>query len=69
MPNYLTAQDVAGLKGEKKPLQNKIQIMVDRLNKLGISKPDEWTYAWAVAILVLCRFHHYPKYKQVFAIL
>ena len=69
MPNYITARDKAGLLDVKKPLLNKIQIMIDRLNKLGVSKPDEWTYAWAVAIVVLCHFKVFPKYKQVWAIL
>ena len=69
MPNYVTKRDVLGWKDPKKPLLNKVQIMVDRLHRVGVRKPDEWTFAWAAAIAVLCRFETFPKYKHVFSIL
>ena len=69
MQFYISKNEVDGLNCHKKPLANKIQLIVDRLCKLGIMKPDEHTFACAVAILVLCHFQIFPKYKQVFAIL
>ena len=61
MPFYITKREGNCLKHPKKPLANKIQLMVDRLTKLGINKPDEVTFACAVAIVVLCHFQVYPK--------
>ena len=69
MPFYISKSELDGLNDPKRPLANKIQIIVDRLCKLGIMKPDEYTFAWAVGIVVLCHFQDYPKYKHVFAIL
>ena len=64
--NYYTEQDWAGLLSSTKPLMNKVQIIVDRFMSLGITCPDEWTIAWATAILVRCHFRVFPKYKAVF---
>ena len=58
-----------GLNDPKNPLAKKVQIMVRRLCKLGITRPDEYTFAWAVGIVVLCHFEVYPACKDVFAIL
>ena len=70
MPNYISKSEVDGLNDPKNPLAKKVQIMAKRLCKLGITKPDEITFAWAVGIVVLCHFQEdYPHYKHVFAIL
>ena len=69
MPFYISKSEVDGLNDPKNPLAKKVQIMAKRLCKLGITKPDEYTFAWAVGIVVLCHFQTFPKYKQVFAIL
>ena len=66
--NYYTEQDWAGLLSSTKPLMNKVQIIVDRFMSLGITCPDEWTVAWAMAVLVLSHFRVFPKYKAIFAI-
>ena len=69
MPEYISKSEVDGLKDPKNSLAKKVKIMAERLCKLGITKPDEKTFAWAVGIVVLCHFQDYPKYKHVFAIL
>ena len=66
--NYYTEQDWAGLLSSTKPLMNNVQIIVDRFMSLGITCPDEWTIAWATAILVLCHFKVFPKYRSIFDI-
>ena len=66
--NYYTEQDWAGLLSSTKPLANKVQIIVDRFMSLGITNPDEWTIAWAIAVLILSHFRVFPKYKSIFAI-
>ena len=70
MPNYISKSEVDGLHDPKNPLAKKVQIMAKRLCKLGITKPDEITFAWAVGVVMLCHFQEdYPHYKHVFAML
>ena len=67
--NYFTATDWQGLESPTKPLQNKIQLVVDRLVSLGINNPDEWTLAWSLGIIVLCHFPVWPKYRSIYNML
>ena len=43
--------------------------MVDRWTRLGLSNPDEWTFAWGTGIITLSHFPQYPSYKAVHTIL
>ena len=52
------------------PLRNKIQVIVDRMLKLGLEGPvDEYTFGYAIALLLLTHFHTFPKYQEVFDML
>ena len=65
--NYLTEQDMANLRDERRPLANKMQVIVDRLVRLGVSSPDEVTIAWCAGVVVLCHFTKPPLYSSIFA--
>ena len=67
--NYLTESDWTGLRCSKRSLESKTQLLVDRMVRIGLRKPDEVTIAWAVAILVLTHFSQFPLYKSIHAIL
>ena len=67
--NYLTATDWQHLRCSKRALANKIQVVVDRWVRLGLTSCDEWTFAWGVGVVVLSHFEEYPLYVSVFAIL
>ena len=67
--NYLTASDWQHLRCFKRPLANKIQVVVDRWVRLGLTSCDEWTFAWGVGVVVLSHFDEFPLYSSVFAIL
>ena len=65
MTSYLTGQDWDGLRCAQRPLANKVQVIVDRLVRLGVRSPDEHTIAWGVGIVMLCHFTTYPMYQTV----
>ena len=67
--DYYTASDWLEFRSDTRPLQSKIQRMVDRWTRLGLSNPDEWTFAWGIGIITLSHFPQYPSYKAVHTIL
>ena len=65
--SYLTEQDMVNLRDERRPLANKLQVIVDRLIRLGVNSPDEVTIAWCVGVVVVCHFTSFPLYSSIFA--
>ena len=63
--NYFTDSDIQALRGEKRPLANKIQVVVDRFVRLGLNSPDEWTIAWSVGVVILSHYTTFPLYQSV----
>ena len=47
----------------------KAQALVDRMERIGIRNPDEYTYAYALATLIIIHFTIFPKYKQIYSFL
>ena len=58
---HYTRQDWFDLRSDSKSLQCKIQVVVDRWVRLGVSNPDEWSYAWGVGIVVPSHFPQFPS--------
>ena len=66
---YLTENDWAGLHTAKKTLASKLQIIADRLVRIGLCSPDEYTFAWGLGLVLHCHFPRYPSYAAVHGLL
>ncbi len=66
--NFLTEADWEKLHSDRTSLAGKIQVLVDRLQRLGLRYAHEQTVKWAVAILVVLMWQasgSFPEYSAI----
>ena len=68
-PNYLTAGEWDTLRSSQRSVDLKIQVLADRMVAIGLRNPDEWTFAWALSLVIVSHFETLPMYKQISAML
>ena len=64
--NYFTQAELDFLKGCNS-INAKMTCMVERAMAVGCTKPEEDTYRWCVAMLLLCHYQHVPTPKEIYA--
>ena len=67
---YLTQEEWGKLMSTSISVLTKMDLLVTRILRLGITRPHEQTYKWAVGVLLICHWtKSFPKYSEVFIIL
>ena len=64
--NYFTQAELDFLKGCNS-INAKMTCMVERAMAVGCTKPEEDTYRWCMAMLLLCHYQHVPTPKEIYA--
>jgi antitoxin (DNA-binding transcriptional repressor) of toxin-antitoxin stability system len=64
--NYLTQNDVDFLTSPSESLNAKMTTIAERGNRLGLNAPDEQTYKWSMAVLLLCHYKNMPEPQLIY---
>ena len=64
--NYFIAQECEVLRNPKSSFHKKMTIMVERSMSVGCVDPDEQTYKWGLATLLLMHYEDMPSPQEVY---
>ena len=64
--NYLTQNDVDFITSSSESLNAKMTTIAERGNRLGLNAPDEQTYKWSMAVLLLCHYKNMPEPQLIY---
>ena len=64
--NYMTQQADAVFNDPKKSLAAKMTRACERSNLLGVTNPDEQTFKWMLALLLLTHYDELPDAQQIY---
>ena len=64
LPRFISKHEAVQLKLPSASYETKQQLLIDRLGKLGVISPDEYTVAYCVALLLIWHFNKLPSHRS-----
>ena len=64
--NFFTAEELDFLRDTKKSWDRKMTMLVDKGMSVGCTAPEEQTYKWAMAFLLLMHYSEMPPPQQIY---
>ena len=65
--HYLTQLDWSFLQDVKRSFHSKMTRLVERANSFGLTNPDEKTFKWMLALLLILHYVEIPSYKDIYS--
>ena len=63
---YMTARDMTVIRDPRQSMHRKLCVLAERGMKLGMVDPDEQSFKWLLAMLLLCHYDELPDAQHIY---